>query len=139
MSAYTYALCAALIWGIAPIFEKSGLVQTPPLLGLAVRSLGVLIAVLLLLPMVPNLGEGLKNTPGKSILNLMVGGCLGSVVGQVFAYQAMKRADVSQVGPVMGSWPLLVVLYGWIFLGEPLSLKKCLGSGFIVLGVWLLR
>ncbi|MBI4051958.1 MAG: EamA family transporter [Elusimicrobia bacterium] len=139
MTAYTYALLAALIWGIAPIFEKVGLTRNSPLVALTVRSMGVFIGALLLLPAVPHLRSGLRAMDWWSILSLLGAGILGSIAGQIFAYNAMKKAEVSQVSPVMASWPLLVFLFGWLFLGEAITLKKLVGSGLIVLGVWLLR
>lgn len=139
MSAYGYSLLAALVWGIAPLLEKIGLVRMDPVAGVAVRSVGVLVGTLLLLPAVPNLRSQLKVMGGWSIFYLALAGFLASVVGQVFAYNAIKKAEVSQVSPVLGSWPLFVLVFGWLFLQEAMTLQKVLGSALVVAGVWLLR
>lgn len=137
MGAYTSALMAALAWGISPIFEKRGLGHASLPVGLLLRCWGTFLGSFFLIAFLPR-GE-LRAIGWTPVLSFISAGILASVIGQVFAYNAIQRSDVSRVAPVMGSWPLVVVIFGWLILKEPLTFKKALGSGLIVAGVWLLR
>lgn len=139
VSPYTYALLAAAVWGVSPLLEKLGLARADPMIGLIFRCTGVLIGMIPLFFFVPDLGSGFRSAGLRSALCFMTSGFLASVVGQVFALNALKRADASGVSPVMGAWPLFVALFGIFFLREPLNLRRISGAGLIVLGVWLLR
>ena len=138
MTAYTYSLLAALVWGIAPLFEKPALAHMRPMTGLLFRSMGVLLGSLFLLRYFPD-GAQWRAMGVKPALCIAGAGLLASVIGQIFAYNAIQQADISQVTPVMGAWPLLAVILGWLFLHEPLTTKKILGAASIVAGVWLLK
>ncbi|MBI4374854.1 MAG: EamA family transporter [Elusimicrobia bacterium] len=137
MTAYTSALLAALAWGIAPIFEKQGLAQVSLPAGLFLRTLGAFFGSLALLAFVPAGDWAALSWP--LALRFLIAGVLASVIGQIFAYTAIRISEVSQVTPIMGSWPLIVVLFGWLILKEPMTARKLIGSGLIVTGVWLLR
>ena|SRR3989338_3300760 len=137
MAAYTSALLAALAWGIAPILEKKGLGQASLPAGLLLRCWGTFLGSFFLLGFVSK--SELRALSWPVALSFLGAGCLASVIGQVFAYSAIQRSHVSQMAPVMGSWPLVVVVFGWLMLQEPLTFKKALGSCLIVAGVWLLK
>ena len=139
MTAFTYALAAGLTWAVSPLLEKYALGVADPLPGLLPRSFGVLIGALVLAAVLPGWKSHVSAMGASRIGALMLAGFLASIVGQYFAYSAMKRADVSMVSPVAASWPLLVLVFAWVFLGEPMTLRKVLGSLFVVSGLWLLK
>jgi len=139
MSAFYYALLAALTWAIAPLLEKWALGRLDPVPGLLPRSLGVLIGILVFYPFIPSWRAGVLGMGLKPVLALAAAGFLASILGQYFAYNAMKRAEVSLVSPVAASWPLLVLVFGWLFLGEALTIKKAAGCLLVVAGLWLLK
>lgn len=118
--------------------EKYGLSQgTHPLAGLILRCWGVFLGSLFLF-LDPGAREGLRATGSTAIVCFAGAGILASLVGQIFSYQAFQKAEVSRISPIMGSWPLVAVLLGWMIFHEPLTVKKAMGTGLILCGVWLL-
>ncbi len=138
MSAYGWALITAAIWGIVPMMEKAGLGQAPPAAGVAIRSLGVLVG-LVVFSLIWSPWAACAAMPARSIVLLMAGGCLASFVGQMAFYEALKSGAVSQVTPVAGAYPLISVLLGWLILREPFTLSRALGALCVVAGIALLR
>jgi len=56
ISAFGWAAMAAFCWGFAPVLEKTGLRgSVDPIIGVIVRTLGVLIGALLFIPLVPRI------------------------------------------------------------------------------------
>ena len=94
VSPYTYALLAAGVWGRVSLLEKLGLARADPMIGLIFRCTGVLIDDPAFL-FRPDLGSGFRSAGLRSALCFMASGFLASVVGQVFALNALKRADAS--------------------------------------------
>ena len=139
MSAFGYAMLAGLTWAVSPILEKYALGVADPIPGLIPRSAGVLVGAILLLIFVPDWKASVSQMGTPRVAALMAAGFLASIVGQFFAYSAMKRADVSLVSPVAASWPLLVLVFGWLILGEPMTVRKVVGSLFVVSGLWMLK
>lgn len=138
MSAFAYSLLAALVWGISPMFEKYAVGRADPLVGLVLRGAGVAVGSAVVYFALPQSTAWKTLTPGV-VLCFAGAGVLASIIGQIFAYNALQRADVSQVTPIMGSWPLITVLLGMLLFREPVTARKIFGAASIVLGVWLLR
>ncbi|MBI3548003.1 MAG: EamA family transporter [Elusimicrobia bacterium] len=138
MSPFGYSLLAALVWGISPLLEKYGIRSVPPHLGVVLRSAGVAAGACALFAAMPGPVRW-SEMSAVSLGSFAVAGALASVLGQIFAYNALSKADVSQVAPIMGAWPLFAVVFGCLVLREPMTLQKFLGAASIVFGVWLLR
>jgi transporter family protein len=138
MSAYMWALITAVVWGVVPMMEKTGLGQASPAAGVAVRSLGVLLG-LVVLTLAGSPWAAARALSAQSVLLLMAGGFLASFVGQMAFYQALKSGAVSQVTPVAGAYPLISVLLGWMILREPFTWPRALGALCVVAGIVLLR
>jgi len=139
MKAFYLALMTALVWGIVPILEKTGLVRIQPLAGLLVRSFGVIIGASILA--IFNKGAfkvALKAEP-HTLFFLVLAGIMASVVGQIFFYNALKTGEASKVVPIAGTYPLVTFLLGIIFLGESLTPLKVSGVIFVIFGLFLLR
>lgn len=139
MNSYIWALLAAFVWGCVPALEKLGLAKVPALAGLFYRCLGVLIGIVVLFFFQ---SENIRQAFGvgkESLLYLVAGGLLASVVGQVFFYQALKSGQMSTVVPIAAAYPVISFLIGTVFLKEPVTLSKAGGLLFVILGVLLLR
>lgn len=138
MSAFANAVCASVVWGIVPIIEKFAIDRSTPMSGLFVRSIGVMMGSFVLFGF-PGTAAGLKAMDWRLAGCFIAAGALASVIGQIFAYHAIQAADASRVAPIMGSWPVLVVIFGWLFLNEPVTLRTAMGTVLVVAGVWVLR
>ncbi len=134
------ALMAAMCWGFAPFLEKAGLRATnDPSVGLIIRSAGVLIGTLCILPFFSQLPTRLADVPLRHILFIAGGGILASLVGQAFFYRALKFGELSKTVVIGASYPLVACLLGLLFLHEPLTLKKAAGILSVMLGIVLLK
>ena len=140
MDAFGWALLASLCWGVAPLFEKTGLRDlSDPAFGVIIRSIGVLVGLLFLAPLMRGLPGRFSDLTPRTWFCLMMGGLLASIVGQACFYRALKLGDVSRVVPVGASYPVIACLLGILFLREPLTAPKTLGILLVVAGTYLLR
>ncbi|MGD9015095.1 MAG: GRP family sugar transporter [Candidatus Omnitrophota bacterium] len=138
MNAFIWAILAAIIWGIVPLLEKSGLAKAQPLAGLFYRSLGVMIG-LLLLGLFMLKPEEIKSVDSRSITFLILGGFLASFVAQICFYHSLKISEVSRVVPISGTYPLIAFILGVLFLGESINPVKIAGVLLIIIGIWALK
>jgi len=139
MKSFYFALLAAVVWGIAPIVEKAGLANIAPLSGVVMRSFGVIIgAAVLVLCNNDSLRFALKADP-KTMLLLVSGGVIASILGQIFFYNALKHGEASKMVPIAATYPLISFLLGLLFFGENFTIAKGMGMAFVILGVFLLR
>ena len=140
LSAFGWAVLASLCWGCAPLLEKAGLKgQADPVIGVFVRTLGVMLGALLLLPILPRLGGRFSDLTARNWIFLCLGGIMASILGQLCFYQALKLGDVSKVVPIGASYPVLAFLLGILILGESLTWTKAGGITLVMVGVFLLR
>ena len=138
MSAFLWALLASLAWGVAPLLEKVGLRDSPPMIGLFARTVGVL-AGMVLFGLWWSPWRAMGQLTVRSFLLLAAGGLLASFLGQMAFYQALKLGHVSQVTPIAGTYPLIAAVLGWTLLREPFTTPRLLGAVFVVVGALLLR
>ena len=138
MNAFWWALLTAGIWGVVPLMEKIGLGQNDPVLGVVVRSAGIVLGLIVFSAVVSPI-TAVQTLGWRSALLLAGGGLLASFVGQMAFYHALKTGSLSQVTPVAGAYPLVAAILGWVVLREPLTLTRALGAACVVAGVVLLR
>ena len=139
MSAFTMALMAAVIWGLAAFCEKMGLRGADPMAGVVARSLGVMLGGVAMTFAVPDLVVKVRDMGWPSFTWLAGGGVLASILGQVFFYRALKIGEIGKVATVGGSWPLMAFFLSVFFLNEAASPRKLAGVALVILGVSLLR
>jgi len=142
MKAFWLAVLTAFIWGFAPFIEKIGLSSkgVDPLVGVVFRATGGFLAVMVLLAFLLKFHpQGFRSIDFRAMSFLIIGGLLGSVIGQVFFYQALKAGEVSMVAPIVGTFPLVAFILGVIFLGETITVTKIAGVLLIIGGVVLLK
>ncbi len=138
MNAYTWAIGAALIWGMVPIIEKAGLGSVQPVVGVFFRSLGVVLGLLIMGFFMIEPSQ-FRSVNVRSIVLLMTGGFLASFVAQLTFYHALKLGEVSKIVPISASYPLVTFIIGILMFRENFSLLRCLGVLSIVTGIWAIR
>jgi transporter family protein len=139
MNAFYFALLTAFVWGLVPVIEKAGLVRIAPFAGLLIRSCGVLIGASLLAIFNHDAFKTALKAEPRTIVLLVSGGFLASIVGQMFFYHALKTGEASRVVPIAGIYPLVSFLLGIIFFGEGITLTKVAGVTFVITGLFFLR
>ncbi len=131
------ALFGMVCWGIAPIFAKLGLNNVNPMAGLVLRTM---MAACLVTGWVGFSGsvQQLKGIPLNSWLLIGVEAVLATVVGDLAYYTAIKDGNVSVVSIIMSIAPLITMVCSNIFLGEPLTIWRIMGAGYIIFGMILI-
>jgi bacterial/archaeal transporter family protein len=131
---------AALAWGFAPIVEKLGLQgKADPVIGVFIRSLGVMLGALFFLPVLPRMTAKFSELGARNWLFLLAGGILASIVGQLCFYRALKSGDVSRVVPIGAAYPVIACMLGIVLFKEPLTYSKVAGIALVVAGTLMLR
>lgn len=139
MSAFSWAILTSIIWGIAPLFEKSGLSKdATPFAGLFFRCAGVVLGLIMIGIYVFKTNE-IRSVDLRSAILIMAGGFLASFVAQICFYHALKSGEMSRIVLISGSYPLFTFILGIIILKEPLTLAKVIGALLIMAGLWALR
>lgn len=139
MKAFYLALLTAVVWGIAPIIEKAGLSRIAPLSGVLIRSLGVLIGAGVLILFNGQLVKDALKADIKTVLLIVLGGFLASIVGQILFYNALKQGEASKMVPIAGIYPLVSFVIAVMFLGEAVTPLKVAGMVLVVAGIFFLR
>ncbi len=131
------ALLAALLWGIAPIFDKM-VVSTgvSPYTANLVRAFGA-IAFLTFATFTLKQFD-VSAFAGRNLAYLVVAGALGGGLAMVLYYKALEITPTSKVVPITSIYPLFTVLLSAIVLKEGVSLRVLLGTVLIIAGVALL-
>jgi len=136
-SGLLYALLAAILWGIAPVFEKLGLIHVSPLAGLTIRTVSATI-ILILIMFFTNVHEEIIRADAGTIFFLIMSGIVAGLFGMWSYFSAMKYWEASRVVPIVGAYPLFAFLFSLLLLGEQITLQKSIGVILIVSGVMLL-
>ncbi len=136
-SGLIYALLAAILWGIAPVFEKLGLINISPLAGLTIRTVSATI-ILILIMLFTNVHTEIIRADARTVGFLVMSGIVAGLLGMWSYFNAMKYCEASRVVPIVGSYPLFAFLFSLLLLGEQITLQKCIGVILIVGGVVLL-
>ncbi len=146
MKAFILAASTALLWGIAPLFEKVGLAKIDPSLGVILRGLAVFIGVIfaaawIYRPGAQNNGflAAINGVDKVAVLFIFAGGLIATLFGQMFFYRALKMGEASTIVPVAASYPVITFLLGTLFLGESFTLPKVFGLILVMSGVYFLR
>lgn len=136
--AFFWAAVTALFWGLAPVVEKLGLAKVAPTVAMSVRSFTVSLLMLAYLGASGQLGR-LGQVDLRSLAFIALGAVLAGLLGQLTYFLALKQGLTSSVVPVVGAYPLVAALLGFLFLGERVTLLKAAGALLIAVGVALVR
>lgn len=138
-NAFFLAILSALIWGMAPIFEKLGLnSKIDPYLGVVVRTLPIAFIGLTGLIFMGRI-DSLFQVDMKSAAFVIIGGLIAGFIGQIVFYTALKSGEASVVVPVAATYPLVALVISILFLGEAVTWQKVTGIGLVVAGVVMLK
>jgi transporter family protein len=130
------ALLAALLWGIAPIFDKIvASSNVSPFLANLVRATGGIIFLLIAVLSLRQFDFSTFTT--KNVAYLLIAGALAGGLAMVLYYTALKHTQASRVIPLTSIYPLFTVFFSAMMLGEKISPKVVVGTILIVLGVVL--
>ncbi len=130
------ALISALLWGIAPIFDKMVVSSgVSPYTANIVRAFGAVTFLIFSVIVLRQFDQ--SAFVGRNLIYLLTAGALGGGVAMVLYYMALKFTSASKVVPITSIYPLFTILFSSIALGENVSPKVVVGAVLIVLGVAL--
>jgi transporter family protein len=136
---FVFALLTAVVWGLAPAFEKMGLDgKIDPFIGVVIRTIPIALITFVALFFMGRTHE-LARIDLKSALLVASGGILAGLVGQFLFYSALKSGEASVVVPVAAIYPLIALVVSILFLGEAITWQKAVGATLVAGGVMLLR
>lgn len=131
---FLLAFIGMTCWGIAPLFVKLGLKDVNPLVGLAVRTAFTIVIISGIMLMDGSISN-LKYIPSQALLLLAVEAILATLIGDLTYFAAIKMGAVSLVTIIMSCSPLITIVCSMIFLGEPVTLARIVGTGLIIIGI----
>lgn len=126
---------SVVCWALYTALAKRAANFEPLVITVCVMGTGAL----LLLPFAAYevVSEGLQPLPVNGWLGVLYLGCGASGLAYVLYNASLRHLDASEVGVYTNLIPVVGVLTGIVFLGEPLSLRAILGGGVVMLGVWI--
>lgn len=128
--AVTAGLAAALLYGIGANYTKRQLVGTPPLV---LATISQLSAALLLVPALPFTVP--KSVPSPTIIGAVLTlALLCTAVAYILYFRLIQNVGSAQALTVTYLVPLFAMIWGFIVLGEPITLPMVLGCSLILLG-----
>ncbi len=131
------AIVAAILWGIAPLFDKMAIVNSnvSPVLANLIRSVGA-FSILILIALIMKDFNLSAFTPQR-ITFLLTAGSIAGGVAMIIFYLALRQIGASKTVPLSSIYPLFTVILSAIFLGEAVTPKVLIGAALIVAGVVL--
>ena len=138
MKLMAFIFLTTIFWGVAAIFDKLALGKAAPLSGLMVRQF-ILCGILLIVGIGSGRLGGLLAMEWRSVLFFGLSGICGGIGGLWMYYHALRLGGASLVVPITATYPLITVFLSWAILQEGLTVSRLIGTGFIVLGVWLVK
>lgn len=138
-SSFIFALLTCILWGLAPVLEKSGLRgNLNPFAGVALRSFAISLVMFFSMVISRKLPQ-LVQCSLKDAVFIILGGLTAGLLAQWTYYAALKQGSASSVVPIAAAYPLVALVLSVVFLQETFSWQKMLGAAFVVVGVVLIK
>lgn len=130
-----FSIGAAAAWAVGVILYRRLGARVPPLTLNFVKNLLVLALVL---PTVPLLhGLVWPDIPLRDVLLALASGAVGIAVADTLYLRALNQLGAGRMGVIGNAYSPFVILLGYLFLGERLSLMQLAGFGLVSFGVLL--
>ncbi len=131
-----FALSAACLWGISPIFIRKGLPYASVSVGL-LCGLGASLPLMALVFVFHPRSVTQVITP-QAALWFIAAGIVGPCVGRMFNYLGVAHLGAAKSTPLVNTAPLFTTVFALLFLQEDISLKILSGILSVVAGVVML-
>ncbi len=138
MKGLLFAIITAILWGMAPMFEKAGIAKLDPFTAITLRSC-VIATLLVILFLTLGKASHLPKIDLRSVILVVIGGICAGLLGQWTYFKALKLWEASKVVPVAATYPLFAMVFSIVLLGESFTWVKAAGTLLVVTGIFLLR
>jgi transporter family protein len=133
---WVFAVLSAFFAALTTLFAKVGVEAINSNLATAMRTV-VILALAWGIVWARGEFQPLADISQKTFLFLGLSG-LATGLSWLCYFRALQLGPASLVAPIDKSSLVLILLLSALFLGEPLTLKACLGSGLILAGTLVL-
>jgi drug/metabolite transporter (DMT)-like permease len=127
---------AALTYAIGVVSQKPLLRRLPPL---QVTFTACAIGAVCLLPWIGSLADELGRAPGSAVAGMVYLGVVPTALAFSTWAFALRRMDAGKLGVTTYLVPPLVIVLGWLLLGEVPPALALVGGGICLAGVALSR
>ena len=130
-------LLASLLSGVSAIFEKLSVVDLSGLTVLTLRY-SLMVPLLWAALFLSGRHRELAAIDSRTFANILIPATMA--LGSLLLYFTALRGDwVSRVFPLTELGPLVAFVLAALFLGEPWSIQRGLGTALVIVGVVLIR
>jgi drug/metabolite transporter (DMT)-like permease len=126
---------SVVCWGLYTALAKRVANFEPLVMTVCLMGTGTLLLVPFSAYEIMN--AGLKPLPIEGWLGVLYLGGVASGLAYAIYNASLRHLDASAVGVYTNLIPIVGVLTGIVFLGEPMSLRAILGGAIVMLGVWI--
>ena len=137
---FLLSFVTAMMWAASPIMVARGMAlskctsnEINP-----IRSISFFL-VTLMIALIHTKGDIPLVVSPKALLYIGGNVLLGYLIGDVLYFIAIREIGISLAVPVSNSYPMLVVLTSWLFLGEKITIQIVSGVIVVIAGLLLLR
>ncbi|MEM1579165.1 MAG: DMT family transporter [Archaeoglobaceae archaeon] len=129
------ALIAAILWGLAPIFDKYALSNVQSIYpALVVRAFGAFATISLLSFALKETNFGISLKP---IVSLLIAGAISGAIAMTFYFRALEEIGASRAVPITAVYPMFTAVFSLIILSEALTPRLLFGILLIIVGIIL--
>ncbi len=128
-----YAVLSAVFAALTAILSKVGVKDIDSNLATAIRTLVVLLLTWGIV-FASGIQDKVKALTRENIIFLVLSG-VATGLSWLFYFKALQTGDVSKVAPIDKLSVVLVIIFGILILGEPLSRSVVIGGLLITAGV----
>jgi len=122
---FIYAVLAAFCWGIGQVLLKQGYKNFSPRF---IYLLDSCFQIVIYLPFIFIMGLSFESWPLVLLLSL------GTVIANWFYYYALSKGELALTGTILASYPSIVILLSFLFLGERLNIVQLVAIAMVILG-----
>jgi drug/metabolite transporter (DMT)-like permease len=133
LAAVLACLAASLCYGIASVYAKARMAGVPSFSTALYSQLAAALVLAPVLPLAPISGP-ITPTVAASIVALATG---STAIAYLLYFRLIASIGPARALSVTFLIPLFGVLWGYLFLSEPLTINMLIGGSLIVGGTWL--
>ncbi len=133
---WIFALLSAIFAALTTIFAKIGVESVNTNLATAIRTV-VILGIAWSFVWAEQQFHTLFEISQKTMLFLILSGVTTGLSWLCY-FKALQVAPASWVAPIDKSSLVFVVIFGSLFLNEPLTLKTIIGTGLMIAGILIL-
>lgn len=131
------SIVCAMAWGSQAIFLKTSLAKADirhvVLLTLLINCLIIFTWIA-----INTNFNFIKRFNDASSINFIIAGSLNYFLGRWLYYSSIRFIGPTKATAISSAYPMVSILFAFLFLGELLTMKRYLGIGLTLLGVYLI-